>query len=170
MAGGAAAQLQLPYYLPAQACQRFALGCAEVMGCLVDDAQGAEWVAVGGDQWGAGIEADIGRPSDQRVAAKTWIFEGVGHLEDILLVNGVGAEGQFARGFLRLQADPALEPLAVGIDQRNQSNGCATQVRGELGEVVEFFLCGGVEHVVAQERGQALGLVRGHCWRAWVER
>ena len=53
-------------------------------------------------------------------------------------------------------------PLAVGIDQRNQRNGCAAQVRGELGEVVEFFLRGGVEYVVAQERGQALGVLFDH--------
>src|SRR3990167_1596719 len=115
--GGAAAQLQLPHHLPTQACQGLALGGTEVMGALVDNAQGAEGIAVGRDQWGAGIEADVGCLGDQRVAAKARVVEGIGHFENVLLMNGVGAEGYFPRGFLGIQADPALEPLAAGVDQ-----------------------------------------------------
>ena len=65
----------------------------------------------------------------------------IGDDEDLGLVERVGAEGLDAGRLLRFgEADLGLEPLAVLIDQRDERDGRAANLRGHGGEVVEFLL------------------------------
>jgi len=91
----------------------------------------------------------------QRVVAKARILQRVGYLEDLLAGDGVGAEGNVTRGFADVQADPALEPLAAVIDQRDQCNRGVAHLRGQRGEVVEGAFFGRIEDFVTQQGRQA---------------
>jgi hypothetical protein len=57
---------------------------------------------------------------DQRVLAKTLILKGVGNNEEILLLDGVGAEGYRTRRLRDRDADARLEPLTVFVHERDE--------------------------------------------------
>ena len=71
------------------------------------------------------------------------------------------AEGDLARRFGLLEVDPRLEPLARAVDQSHQRHGRSADLRREQREVVERSLGGRVEHAVALEGREPLGLVLG---------
>src|SRR5208282_1545920 len=95
----------------------------EFPGNAVQDAQGAEVVASGGADGGAGVEADAGISRYQRVGGEPFIFQGVFDFEDVILHDRVGAKGDVARGLGGGDADLGLEPLAVFVHERNYGDG-----------------------------------------------
>ncbi len=160
--------LEQAHHLAAESLERIALLGAQLSGLAIDHAQGAQVVAIGRGQRGARIETDVGLASDQRVVRETRIAGGVGYLENAFAFDGVGAEGNLPWCFADVQAEPALEPLAMLVDQRNQRDGGAAEACRQLRDVIEGGFVGGVEDFVAQQRGQARQLARGGwdgCWR-----
>ena len=125
----------------------------EVAGLGIDDADGAEDVAVGGDDGGAGVEADVGIAGDEGVVGEAGILLGVGNDEGAGGGEGVGAEALGARGMGEVDADFGLEPLAVFIDEGDEGDGGAAEDGGEGGGVVELWLGERVEDGVTVERG-----------------
>jgi hypothetical protein len=59
-----------------------------------------------GDQRRTGIEADPGVLNDERILAKTLVYERVRNDEEVVLLDRVCAKGDAARGFRRADADP----------------------------------------------------------------
>ena len=110
---GLAAQDQLATGNLPQVLQGLALGRAEQAWLAVDDAEGTDALAVRAAHRHAGVETDMWRAGDQRVVAKARVILRVGHLKDLRAEDGMGTERLFARGFAGVQADPALEPLAL---------------------------------------------------------
>ena len=141
--------------------QLLALVLVELAWAAVDHAQGAQGQPLAIVQRRAGIEADVRGGGDQRIVAKTCVIQGVAHFQQGIGMHGVGAEGQLARGLLGIQADPALEPLALGIDQRDQGNGRVADLRSQCGDVIEHRLGRGVEQFQGVQGCQALLFVAG---------
>ncbi len=67
----------------------------------------------------------------QRVVVEAGVVEGIGHREDALLVDGVGAEGDAAGGLLDLKANLGLEPLAVVVDQTDEGDRSTADLRSD---------------------------------------
>jgi hypothetical protein len=65
----------------------------------VDDAQGAEGVAVGRDEGSARVEPDVGRRDHERVVAEALVAQRIRDDEELTLLDGVGAEGDAPGGF-----------------------------------------------------------------------
>ena len=120
----------------AEDAQRPLLRGSQFMRHTVHHAQGAERVAFGGDQRRAGVKTDVRVAGDQRIIGEALVARGVGHDEQIRLVNRVAAEGNVARCFSGVEPDPRLEPLALLVHQRNQRDRRTADVRGERGEIV----------------------------------
>ena len=144
--GEAAAHLQLTNSLPRQEAQRGLLLGGEMPRHAVYDAEGAEGKAVGRDQGGAGIEADIGGARHQRVVGKPRIRLGIRDFEHMGLKNGVRAKGSIAGSLARVEADNAFKPLALGVNQRNGSDGNPADLRCEAGDVVKIIVRGRVQY------------------------
>ncbi len=49
----------------------------------------------------------------------------------------MGAEGELAVGLAQVQAIAGLEPLPVAVDERDQRDGDAEEVGGQIGQAVE---------------------------------
>jgi hypothetical protein len=74
----------------------------------------------------------------------------------------VSAEGDGPLRLAEPETDLRLEPLSVFVDQGNQCDRRAADVRREQREVVERGLRIGVEDAIAPEGGQAALFVGGH--------
>ena len=98
----------------------------------------------------AGVEADEGRPGDQRIVVKTRIPGGVRHHQRFAGQDGVAAEGQVARRLFGIQADTGLEPLAVVVDQTDQHGLHPEGFPRQFHQGVQVVFGGGVDqrHVV----------------------
>ena len=158
---GLGAQLELEHDLARQAAQRFALLQAERAGDVVDHAQRAEREPLGGDERGAGVEPDRRVGRGERVVGETGVGQRVRHHQEVGVEDGVGAEGEPARGFGRREAHAGLEPLALGVDQAHERDRRVADLRREPGQVVERGLRRAVEHVECVQCGEALGFVVG---------
>ncbi len=88
-----AARLDEPLDLPAQNFERFALGFGQHAGFEIEDAEGAEGVAVVHAQGVAGVEHHAGVSGDEGIVGKAPVEAKVGHLEDLIVqFDGVIAE------------------------------------------------------------------------------
>ena len=99
--------------------QRLDLGRRRGPGPAVGDAEGADLVPAGAGERVAGIEPDVRLAGHERVVAEPLVLGGVGDDHRLVREDGVPAEGDGARGLRRGQAAGGLEPLAVGIHQRD---------------------------------------------------
>ena len=90
------------------------------------------------------------------------VFTEIGNLEQIAALDGVGAKSHLTRRFGHGHAHLAFKPLAFGIDQRDQCDGCAANLGGEPGEVVKLRLGRGIENVVTPQRDETLGFIGGN--------
>ncbi len=150
--------------LPTEPYQCAALRFVKLSRLPVDDAESAEVVAVRRGQRRPGIEADVRVAGDQRVITKPRIPLCILDFEEALAFDGIGAERQLSWGFADIEAEAALEPLAMVVDQRDQRDGGAADIGSQLGEIVEGRLVRRVENLVAQQRGESGQLAgRGGC-------
>lgn len=76
-------------------------------------------------------------------------------------MQGVGADGLVERRLAWIEPDPGLEPLPVAGDEADQRDGGIAQQGGEVDDIVEALLGGGIEDAVSVERGEALRLGDG---------
>ena len=118
------------------------------MGRAVDHAQGAHPAAVAQLNRRAGVEPDAGPVRHQRVVGKARVQGDIGHLENLLVEDFVGAEGDVSG---RLggsgQADVGLERLPLGIDQADQRDRRSADDRGHPDQRVQRCLGVAVEHI-----------------------
>ncbi len=141
-----------------QVAQRGHLLVIEMAHLAVDHAQRANPAAVRRGQRNAGIEAHVRRTGDERVVGKAGIETRVVDHQAVLVLDRVGAERGHARGFVQIDPHARLEPLAVGVDQRDQRNGHTEQATGQTRDAVEPFFGRGVEQGEFVQRAHA-GLV-----------
>lgn len=125
----------------------------------VEGAQGADRQPGGSADRHPGVEADVGRTVDQRVVAEALILRRVVHHQRPRHADRMRAERVLARGLLRLQPDARLEPLAVGIHQREQGHRHIQQAAGQPGDAVEHRLGRGVQQGQGVEQRQAVQFV-----------
>ena len=90
--------------------------------------------------------------------------------EDVAVLDRVRAERDGACGFGHRDADPRLEPLPVGVDQRDERHRRAADVRGEHREVVEAALRLGIEDLIPVQRREPRALVRRRRHRISTDR
>ena len=99
-------------------------------------------------QRGPGIETDVGIAPHQRVGSETGIEPSVLDDEEVVLLNGVGAERNSSRGLAHpLQAHVGFEPLTVAIDQADQGDRRAADGRGGLHQAFERQFRLAVQHL-----------------------
>ena len=144
-----------------QVAEHLTLLRAQLARLPVDDTQGACMGAVTQTQGGAGVETEVRCVGNQRIVGKPRVKRGIGHLENAIAQNGMGAERQLARGFGDAwQADIRLEPLAVCVDQADQRDGHTAHQCGSLNECIELPLWRRVKHTQCLQRTQALRFIR----------
>ena len=80
-----------------QRAQRLRLGSVKPPRLTVDHAQRANALAARQNQRRPSVEANLWLACDQRVVGKARVERSVGHLEQGIALDGVGAEGFFAR-------------------------------------------------------------------------
>lgn len=128
----------------------------------VHDAEGADRQSVGVEHRRARVEADAGGAGDVGVVAEAVVRPRVGHHHGFVgLQDGVRAERGIARRLRSLDAQPGLEPLAVGVDQRHRRHRRPADRGSDRDQVVEGGLRRGIQDVVTLQRAQALGFVVG---------
>ncbi len=123
--------------MPGQDAQRLFLVRSQFPGDLINHAQSPEAVAVRCYQWCSGVKTDLRIGSDQGVFGKTFVLGSVGNDEQVWLVDGVGANRNVPRGFLKSRSEAGLEPLPALVDHRNQRDGSLANNSRQFGEVVE---------------------------------
>ena len=161
-------QLELRHHLPRQGAEVFGLGVGEAAGpgLAVDRAQAAEHQALGRDQRRPGVEADERLARHQRVVAGPRIGGQVGDDEELVGVSQrVGAHRAVQVGLAGRKADARLEPLPIAGDQADECHRHRAEAAGEVHDVVEALLGGGVEDGVVTQRGEASGVVDER-WRS----
>ena len=138
----------------------------ELAGCAIDDAEGAEGPAVVSHEGSASVETDVRRAGDEGVVGEAGVGAGVRDDEDVVLRfgDGVGAKGEFARGFGGVEADAGFEPLAVGVDERDEGDGHLANLGREAGEVVAVRLGGCIQNAEGAKGGDAGDVVGGNGW------
>jgi hypothetical protein len=157
--GGVPAQFELCGDLAAECPQRLELLAAEPARLPVDDAQRADHEAVRGDQRHPGVEPDAGVGPDGGVVGEPDVVPGVGHHEQVLAEDGVGAEREFTRALDLIRADLRLQPLPIGVDQTDVRDRHLADGGRQRHDVVEVLLRWGVEDTELIERGNAVGFV-----------
>ena len=145
--------------LPAKSAERVLLRGRQLARDPVDDAKGPERLSLRSDEGHAGIKANVRGARDQRAVGKPVILGGVRHDEQVRLENGMGAKGDVAGCFGRVDADFRFEPLPVCIDQADERNRYVADLCRESGQVVERVFGIGIQDLVALEGGQARGFV-----------
>ena len=155
-------QFQQRRHLPRQRLQRRLLLRFQRARFAIHDAEGADRQSVGIEQRRARVEADAGCAGDVRVVAEARVRARVRHHHGFVgLQDGVRAERGIARRLRILDAQPGLEPLAVGVDQRHRRHQHPADRGGDRDQVVEGGLRRGIQDVVTLQRAQALGFVVG---------
>lgn len=81
----------------AQGLESLVLLTAEMARLAVDHAECTDRVAVGHRERRAGIEADVEILGDQRIVGEPAVVRGVLHDEDLVVEDGMGAEGDVAQ-------------------------------------------------------------------------
>ena len=156
-----AAHLDFAHDLAGEGLECLDLVVSELVGADVDDAEGTDGVAIGADERGAGVEADVLIADDEGIAGEAGVGGGIGHLHKEPIGDGVVAEGQGAGRFGDVGAGLGLEPLAVVIEDADEADGGAADAGGEGGDVVEGGLGGRVEEAGGVDGGKARGLIGG---------
>ena len=143
-------------HLAGQRLQGQKLGRVEAARHGVDDAHRAHRRTPRQHDRCPGVEADVRRPGDERVGMEARVERGIfDHHHRLARSDGVGAEGQVARGFGWCQADLRLEPLTLRIEQRHHADRRAADLRRQRHDVVIDGLGQGVHHLQGVQRLQA---------------
>jgi len=124
------------------------LGGGDAAGFVVEDADGAEDMAVGRDDGNSGVETDAGMTEDEGVLAEALVEVSVFDDEGLRLEDGVGAEACVAGGMADAEADLGLEPLPVLVDEADEREACGADEGGEGGDVGVALLGEGIEDSV----------------------
>jgi hypothetical protein len=74
-------------------------------------------------------------------------------------LNTVAAEGDVPRCLCNSDPHLTLEPLPMSVHERDERDGRAADVRRQGGQVIEFLFRGGIEDLIAFQRGQPLALI-----------
>ena len=163
------AQLELRFGLAAEGFERLdLLGCQRARH-VVEDAQRAEGIALRRHERRAGVKADPVLGRDEGVVAERGVVTRVGDDIELALLNRVGAERDAARRFRDRDPDARLEPLAVGVDEADERDRRAADVRGEQRQVIERTLGIGVEDAIPLEGRQPSGFVVSHAGSRQVD-
>jgi hypothetical protein len=85
---------------------------------------------------------------------------GILHHQDVIIQDGVSAEGGITTGFRRLETDPGFEPLTIGINQTDQGDRCMADECGQRRDVVIGLLGCRIENSLLSECFQPGGLSR----------
>ena len=105
---------------------------------VVAHAEGADPAAVGEHQRDAGVEPDAGRTGHRRVVGEPVVLERVGHRR-ARRRRGWRARRSTRPGGSRSTSNPSvrLEPLPVGVDERDERDRRLGDLAGLLGVAVE---------------------------------
>jgi hypothetical protein len=156
---GPAAQFQLRHHLPAQPREAGSLDGRQPARRPIHHAQGAEGVAVRGQQRRAGVEANPGIADDQRRTGEPRIARRVRHFHHFAPGDDVPAERDVAGGVDGRHAHSPLEPLPMLVDERDERDGHVADLGRQLGQIVERLRGQGIEHAVVAQRPQARRLI-----------
>ena len=110
-------------------------------GLGADHAARADVAALARVQWRYRVEADVGRPREQRVGTEALIVEGVGHHAQTphrRRWRGCRRPPHAPSGTHRRR--PGEEPLAILIDQRDQGDREAQHLARQPGDPVEVLV------------------------------
>ena len=127
----------------------------------VNDAEGAEVVALVALQGYTRIETHEGIAGYQGVGAKTGILSCIGHDKRFISGDGVGTEGHLPRGLACIQAVVGEKPLPLPIHQGDQGNRSFQHGGRQPHQTVEVFIPRVVEDSLPLEVALALKLVLG---------
>ena len=152
-------QLELRLDLAAERQKRVLLTGGQLPRHHVNHTQSTQRKTVGTLERSAGVETNFGLRNNKRVRTEPGILGCVGDDKQVRLLNGPVAKRKFARSFAQFYTDVRLEPLALGVDQRDQRNRRFTDVRCENGEIVKRLFGIGIENLIAAQRPQAPLLV-----------
>jgi len=154
--------LQLGLCQVGQIAQGSALCGAELARAAVDDAQRAHGVSAIDHQGGAGVEADARLIPNEWVLSEARVQQGIGDFKNVRPQDGVAAKRDGPIGLRDFQPLARLDPLAFGVDQRDQRDRHIEQGLRQPGEAIEAIFGGGVEHPQRAQGAQARSFVTGH--------
>src|SRR6476646_4064864 len=117
-----APEVELREHEPAQRLQRFLLLRSKFAGPLINHTECSECIAVFIDQRSAGVEANARIGDDQGIVAEALVLQCVGYDHHIRLLDGYGAQRYLTRRFGSSDADLGLKPLAIFVNEGDQSD------------------------------------------------
>jgi len=98
-------RLDVRHDLVAQSTQGIKLLASQLARDTVEDTKGAKGAMLTRHQRGAGIKTNAGRLANEGIGSKAAVFSGIGHNQQLLLHDGVRAEGDIARRFGKRDTD-----------------------------------------------------------------
>jgi hypothetical protein len=119
---------------------------------VIEHAERAERQAIVGLEQRAGVEADVRIARDERVAIEARILGGIGHHQEIVFQQRVGAERRRQRRAVDAETDFSLEELLVATDQVHHRDRRLADRRDEFGDLVERRLARRAHDPVAGQR------------------
>ncbi len=163
MRDGQPPDLQLVEHQRRQRLQmRSLLGREAVAGSTIDDAQRAQCMTTGREQWHAGIEPDEGFAQDRRILHKTHIQLGIRNHEDVIERQRMRAERLVAPALADVQAHPGGKDLPRLFDDRNQDDGHVEQLGCQFDDGIQVqFGVVRLELIVGQG-GQTVRFIQQH--------
>ncbi len=132
----------------------------DMVGLRIDRAQRAEHLRLGNPQRHPNVEAHVRSAGDQWVAREARVLVGVLHHQFMPAAHDRVAEGDIARGFLGIEADAGLEPLAVVIEQRDEADGHTDEAARHPHDAVKHRIGRRVHDRVRSQHPKALGFLR----------
>src|SRR5690348_5750830 len=130
-------QFQLRLHLPAQSAKGVALLARKFPRHTVDYAQCSQRIAARTAKRRPGIKTNLGFRHNEGIGFEAFVLARVRHDEQIRLLDGAGAERHLARRQANRNSDARLEPLAVLVNQSNESYWSLAYVGGEQGKIIE---------------------------------
>ena len=154
-------QLQFTHHQVGHERQQSHLLRLKAAGLFVDDAQGAQVVALRRLQGGTGVKADPGLIEHQGIAHEARILTGIGNHKDVVAGDGVGAERHAARCFNHIQPMARQKPLTVLIHQRHQCDRHVQHGTGQPHQPIEVWIGGCIQQGIPLQIPQPLFLIGG---------
>jgi hypothetical protein len=146
---------QLAGDLLGQAPQRLELALAQRAGRAIGDRERPDGRTFVDLQRHPRVEPDAGVARDQRVVCEAGIAQRVLDDQRLMAVDTVSAERQIPGNPGQRHPDPRLEPLVVGVDQRDEGDLGPAQIRRQPGHVVERLLRRGVDDPAGSQQRQS---------------
>lgn len=148
---GALTKVQQTHDLPSQHGEGLFLFLAHVARMAIEDAEGADRLAVRGEKRDPGVEPDERVACHHGMVGESEIGQGIGDYDWVRLHDGMRAEGAIPLYLGVGDSDRGFEPQPGAIHETDIGHGGAANLGGKVEKIVEGWLGVGVQNASTEQ-------------------